>query len=142
MFPHLLTKKPALEYSWVSYFDNTKWEIRNYGSWNASGWWDSEDDGDGYEYVDLSPIGVWASGFEPVACRITYTGNFDVAGVLKNLTVRAQNVHILFEGLDIISLETVTAESIPPAQDINIFNAVGEQDEDPYKITNIEFAES
>jgi len=74
--------------------------------------------------------------------RVTFDGNFDVPGVLQQAYVWAPG-NLMFGGLDIESLGIISVETgYTGAGDIWFWGSRGEYNEDPYKITNIEFAES
>ena len=146
IFSHVLNKKSSgVSYSWTSYFDNTKWAPRSGdASWNVGGWWDSvaKDDGRDYEAVILDPIGGWEVDLRPIVMRVTFDGNFDVPGVLQQAYVWEPG-NLMFSGLDIESLDIISVEAgYTGAGDIWIWGSRGEYNEDAYKITNIEFAES
>lgn len=57
------------------YFDNTKWQVVEYGSWDGSEW-DAEYTLllDGVYFLFLDAIDSWSTGFRPTSVTITYTG--------------------------------------------------------------------
>jgi hypothetical protein len=62
--------------SWVSYFDNTKWQQAvglPFGTWDGSEW-DAENAGGTDYYLGLDSIGTWSDGFTPTMFRVTFTG--------------------------------------------------------------------
>lgn len=111
------------ESEWAAYFDNTYWSA-NIGSWDGSKWLVGAAD-----RIDLSPVGVWASGYRPTHVRITFEGGGTI------------DLSIMTSGYAYIAHDTALASGVQEActgynADISVYNQIGAG----ANITNIEFA--
>jgi hypothetical protein len=114
--------------SWVSYFDDNYWEINDNGTWQAG---DNEWASSGGGELALLSIGTWVEGYRPTQIRITFTGVPNVSFTLGDGTHTISSAgsyssgvaqDITFVGNDIATLD------------------MGQTDNDPFQVTNIEFS--
>jgi len=55
---------------WVVHHDNSDWEAGTDTAWNVGGWWDVS----GVMGANITELGTWVEGYEPLKCRVTFTG--------------------------------------------------------------------
>ena len=123
-----------MEGDWVSYFDNTYWQIDSafpVGNWDGSKW-NSEDDG-GVQACLLEAIGTWKNGYKPTRVRITLTGVSNVNMYFVNL-----NEETIIGPDQLIHSGSEVTLTFPDAYDMAYMGwyLTGSS---PFSITNIEF---
>ena len=121
---------------WVSYFDDTYWNIDTDGTWDVGNQeWDSAaPDGENDILLNLIELGTWVNGFRPTKLRITHDASPPLSFVRlwdigRNLQIGSANNYV--SGAEI----TLTFG----AADIQYLDFQQASDESAYSVTNIEF---
>ena len=120
---------------WKIYFDNTRWEIDNNGTWEGNYW---KSDNGSPKQLTLSELGTWVNGYRPSKIKLTHSVGVGIDYIIvrdkQNNNMYLDNTGNYTPGKEV----DLTWYGAGSANDIDY---IGLADAAEFTVTDIEFCE-